>query len=215
MKWKPSLHLPHLQPKAAASLGQTVSTGLLERAANAVVTSAEPRVRKILQEERSTVAKAAMEVLPYAGAALTTYLATSYFVPKGSPMLKGVGYVGAATLGTFGAWKALSKLRGTEKPLEPEEPPSPSVLDPIAQGLARAVIAEAEPRVRILVADERARLGSAGEAALPWGALAAAAFFSTMYLIPDDLPVVKMAGYTGTAAAGIFSIWNALAVVAA
>ncbi len=214
MRWKPSSRLPHLPPKAGASLGQIVSTGLLERAASAVVTAAEPRVRDILQEERATVAKAAMEVLPYGGAAATTYLATSYFVPEGSLVLKGIGYVGAAALGTFGAWKALSKLRGAEKPVEPEEP-TPSVLDPIAQGLARAVISEAEPRVRSLVADERARLGTAGEAALPWGALAAASFFSTMYLIPDNLPAAKMAGYTGTAAASIVSIWKALAVVAA
>ncbi len=217
MKWKPLTrlsHLPYLAPKEGASLGQTVSGSLLERAASAVVTAAEPRVRDILQEERATVAKAAMEVLPYGGAAITTYLATSYFVPEGSLVLKGIGYVGAAALGTFGAWKALSKLRGTEKPVELEEP-TPSVLDPIAQGLARAVVAEAEPRVRTIIADERARLGTAGEAALPWGALAAAAFFSTMYLIPDDLPAAKMAGYTGTAAAGILSILKGLAVVAA
>ena len=71
----------------------------------------------------------------------------------------------------------------------------------MVQGLARAVVAEAEPKVRALVSDERARLGTAGEAALPWGALAAAAFFATMYLVPSDLPAAKMAGYTGTAAA--------------
>lgn len=204
MKWRP---LP-----LKAGLGQ-LSTGLVERAASAAVAAAEPRIREILQEERAGFAKAAMETLPYAGTAIATFLATMYFVPKGAPMLKGAGYVGSATIGAIGAWKGLARLRGAEKPEPPDE--TASVFEPMVKGLAQAVVTEAEPKVRALVADERARLGSAGEAALPWGSLAAAGFFSTMYLIPSDLPAAKMAGYTVTTAAALFSVWKALSVVAA
>ncbi len=205
MKWKP---LP-----LKAGLGQ-LSSGLVERAAAAAVAAAEPRVREILQSERAGFAKAAMETLPYTGTAIATFLATMYFVPKGSPTLKGAGYVGSAAIGAIGAWKGLARLRGAEKPETPDEPTS-SVFEPMVQGLAQAVVAEAEPKVRALVSDERARLGSAGEAALPAAALAAAGFFATMYLIPSNLPAAKMAGYTVTATAGLFSVWKALSVVAA
>lgn len=212
--WKPLTLGQTLSGGRGPSLGQFVSSSVVQSAASAAVSAAEPRFRKIIQEERGRVAKAAMETIPYTGVAMATYLATSYFVPEGMNLAKGLGYAGAAGLAAWGAWQGLQKLRGPEVP-PTEAPAGFEFLQPVTRQLAQAIVAEAEPRLRQLVTEERERLGGATETMLPWAALGAAAFFGTMFLVPKTMPVAKAVGYTGATSLGLLSLWKGLAVAAA
>lgn len=195
-------------------MGQLVPSSVVESAASAAVSAAEPRFRKIVQEERARIAKGAMEAIPYTGFATAAYLATSYFVPESMNLVKGLGYAGAAGLAGWGAWQALKKIRGPEVP-PVEAPGGLEFLQPVTRQLAEAIVAEAEPRLRQLVGEERERLGSAAETMFPWAALGAAAFFGTMFLVPKTMPVAKAVGYTGATSLGLLSLWKGLAVAAA
>jgi hypothetical protein len=82
---------------------------LVAEAAQAIVTSADPKIRAIVQEERSRAAAAAEAGLPLAGAGALTLLLSATLVPEDSEMLKVAGYAGSIALLTGAAWVALSK----------------------------------------------------------------------------------------------------------
>lgn len=215
--WKPTSIVLSKRRSALSGprLGQ-LSQSIVDQAARAVISEAEPRVRLIVREERSRLANAAIEGLPYAAASAAVFVAASQLVPSGSPTLKSAGYVTAAGLLAIGAWQTLSVAAG------PETPPTPSsssdtgipFLTSTAQQLAQAVVREAEPKVRALVDDERAKLGGAVENALPFLGASAAAFLGTAYLIPKEKPSWKFAGYMGSAAALLLGAWRGLTMVA-
>jgi len=200
---------------AGPKLGQ-ISQSVVDQASRSVIAEAEPRFRTIVREERSLLARAAIESLPYMGGAATVFLAATYLVPKESKTLKGVGYVGAAGLAAFGAWRALDAAAGPE---ELSAPPAPSdgggglpFISGAAQQLAQAIVREAEPKVRALVDDERAKIGSAVENSLPYLGISAAAFLATAYFVPDGKNSWKAAGYMSSVAALLIGAWRGLSV---
>jgi len=85
---------------------------LVAQAAQAIVDSADPKIRAIVQEERSRAAAAAEAGLPLAGAGALALLLSATLVPADSEMLKVLGYAGSIVLLTAGAWVALSKEQG-------------------------------------------------------------------------------------------------------
>lgn len=185
----------------------------MDQAARAVIQEAEPRVRAIVRDERSRLANAAIEGLPYVAASAAAFIAASQLVPAGSPTLKSAGYVTAAGLLAIGAWQTLQTAAGPETPpLPPSEGGIPFVTS-TAQQLAEAVVREAEPKVRALVDDERAKLGGAVENALPFLGASAAAFLGTAYLVPEKKPSWKFAGYMTSAAALLFGAWRGLSLI--
>lgn len=216
MTWTPDpLVLGRLdRPRLSGpKLGQ-ISQSVVDQASRSVISEAEPRFRKIVHEERSLLARAAIESLPYMGGAATIFLATTYLVPGESKTLKGAGYVGAAGLATFGAWKAFEAAGGAEE-LPPPPPPSDGgggipFISGAAQQLAQAIVREAEPKVRALVDDERAKLGSAVEKSLPYLGASAAALLATMYFVPDGMNGWKVAGYMSSVAALLLGAWQGL-----
>ena len=195
-------------------LGQ-ISQSVVDQASRSVIAEAEPRFREIIREERSLLARAAIESLPYMGGAATLFLASTYLVPKESKTVKGAGYVGAAALATFGAWKAIEAAGGSEE-LPP--PPAPSdgggipFISGAAQQLAQAIVREAEPKVRALVDDERAKLGSAVESSLPYLGASALTFLATAYFVPDNMNGWKVAGYMTSVAGLLIGAWRGLSV---
>jgi len=212
--WRPAaLRLGYLGRPALRGprLGQ--SNAVINQAASAVVAQAEPRVRAIVAEERSRLANAAIGSLPYLGASLTAFLATQYLFPAERKFLKGVGYVASAGLFTIGAWHIFNELAG-----EPSAPPKPSeggllsLFGDTAKQMAQVVVAEAEPKVRAIVEEEKAKLSGAGLATLPFAGISAAGFLATAFLVPDDKRVWKFGGYMASAAALLAGMWKGLTV---
>jgi hypothetical protein len=192
-------------------LGQ--STSVINQAASAVVAQAEPRVRAIVQEERSRLANAAIQGLPYLGGALTTLLATQYLLPKDKKFVRGAGYVTSAGLLTIGAWNILQEVAGPES--TPPPPPSGgllSVFGDTAKQMAQVVVAEAEPKVRAIINDEKAKLAEAATTALPLIGASVAGFLATAFLVPDDKNAWKFGGYLTSAAALLGGLWRGLTV---
>jgi hypothetical protein len=193
-------------------MGQT--SAVINQAASAVVSQAEPRVRAIVAEERSRLANATIQSLPYLGGALTAFLAAQYLVPADKRVLKGVGYVAAAGVFTVGAWKLLQEVAGKEK-----ETPAPSsgggilsVFGDTARQMAQVVVTEAEPKVRQIITEEKAKISEAGIATLPFLGASAAGFLATAILVPEEDKKLKFGGYMASVAALLAGFWKGLTV---
>ena len=207
-------YLPVLAPRRpirVQRLGQSSSIanaasnlfGLTDTLAQSIVNAAEPATRKIIADERTKYAQALIEAVGASSAALLTFIATRYFVPEKSGVLKGIGYGASALIVGAGALWALSSLQEAPTP-----PPPPSTTAPATsaaiQDAATAVVNAAEPKVRALVDDERNRLAEAAMAGLPFSALGVAAGIGTWILVSDEKKWAKAAGYM--AATGLFAV---------
>lgn len=214
--WRPAaLRLGYLgRPMARGPrLGQ--SNSVINQAASAVVSQAEPRVRAIVQEERSHLANAAIQGLPYFGAALTALLAAQHLVPEDKKFVKGAGYVTSAGLFTIGAWKVLDEVGGAEAP--PASSASGgggllSIFGDTARQMAQVVVTEAEPKVRAIIDDEKAKLAEAAQTAIPFVGASLAGFFATAFLVPDGSNKTKFGGYMASSAALLLGLWKGLNV---
>lgn len=168
-----------------------------------IVNAAEPPVRKIVQEERYRFATAVMGGLTFFGLGTLAYLTTRYFVPSDKNTAKGVGYLAAAAAGTAGAWYTVSELKGTpaEETAAAQVPgqPSSGTVNSVAQSAARAIVTEAEPRIRKIVEEERARIAEAVQAAVPFAVGSVATLLATFFLVGTDNNKMKALGYAGSA----------------
>lgn len=193
-------------------LGQ--SNSVINQAASAVVAQAEPRVRAIVQEERSRLANATIQGLPFFGGALTALLATQYLLPQDKKFVKGAGYVASAGLFTIGAWKVFDEVAGADS-----APPAPSsgtgllsLFGDTARQMAQVIVTESEPKVRAIINDEKAKLAQAATTALPIIGVSVAGFLATAFLVPDGENVWKFGGYLTSAAALLAGLWKGLTV---
>jgi hypothetical protein len=213
--WRPApLRLGYLGRPALRGprLGQ--SKEIINQAASAVVSQAEPRVRAIVAEERSRLANGVIQGLPYMGGALTALLTTQYLLPQDKKFVKGLGYVTSAGLFTIGAWKAFHEIAGKERsaPAQPSEGGILSIFGDTARQMAQVVVTEAEPKVRAIIDDEKAKLSEAGLATLPFLGISAASFLATAFLIPEDKNTWKFGGYLASAGALLAGLWKGLTV---
>jgi len=204
-----------LVPKRNFRLGQ-VDSKIISEAARGIVREADPVVRRIVSEERARAANSLKEVLPFAGLSAATALGAAYLVPPSFGAVKTIGYVASAGLLGVGVWRALDEYsQGVEPaPTTTGSDPLAALVKPYADQLAKSVVAEAEPRVREIVRDEKLHLAEAAKTGLPWAGLSTAAFLATAFLVPDSNPVAKMAGYGAAAALLIGGAWGALGKVA-
>lgn len=168
--------------------------GLTSGLARQIVGEAEPAVRRIVRDERNRFAEAAIGGLPFACAASVGYAATRYLVPDAKPGLKAVGYIASAGAAGIGALWTFVRL--TESPETAEVAVPAGTTPKVVSQAAAAIVAEAEPKVRRIVDDEKRRLAVALEAGLPWAVGAAAAFLVTLFVAPG--PALKAAGYSAT-----------------
>lgn len=187
-------------------LGQLSDT-LTQNAARAAVAEAEPRIRAIIGEERNRFADALTWTLPFGALAAGSFLATAYAVPDRQKTEKLIGYGAAGAFLIAGAVVALIKAKGPE--IQPA-PPSGGIVENMARNLAQSIAQEADPKLRVIVQEERERLQRAAGSALPWLGGSTAAFLGTAYGVPDSMPGGKIAGYMLSSALSFYGIWKGL-----
>lgn len=182
------------------ALGQleSLTSGLTSGLAKQIISEGEPVVRRIIKSERNKYAEALIGGIPFALVSTVAYLVAKYVIPPDKTLAKAVAYTTAAVSGAGGAWWVVSNLKSEAPPVAPQKTGT-SVIDPYIEKASQQIVAEAEPKVRAIVDDERRRIAEAGMAALPFGIAAVAAFLSTFFLVDPDKKLVKAAGYAGTA----------------
>lgn len=189
-------------------LGQS---GLIEEAARQVVAQADPVARRIVSEERVRVAAAVKKSLPFVGLSAAALLGSNYLITD--KKARALGYLASAGLATAGIWMAVDTISEGQQQMQAQQA-APSGLtaltQPVADQFARAVVTEAEPRVKEIVQAEKTRLAETAGTALPWTALSAVAFLGTAFFVPESSNVGKAAGYAASAALLIGGLWSAL-----
>jgi hypothetical protein len=97
-------------PPAGSGTVQDILSSLTDSAsqqfAAAIVAAAEPRVRQIIEEERTRASDVVQTLVVWEAAAIAAFLGTSYLVPEDVPALKAGGYLvsaGSALLGMYQA----------------------------------------------------------------------------------------------------------------
>lgn len=184
-----------------------MSSSVVNQAAREVVAAADPRVRQIIAEERERVARALAESFSFGGIGVLAALGTRYYVPSGTG--QALGYGAAVILGGVAAWRLWSGLRAPPAP--PEDPDGSTLIrfvEPVVNQFATAVVREAEPRIRAIVEDEKAKFEEAAKVAVPAVAGAAASYLGTSYLVPDRMKLGKVAGYGLAATLLFYSIYR-------
>lgn len=209
----------------------SLTTTLTDELSKKIVKDAEPIVRNLVTEERNRAADAALRGVPFLAGGAFVAIGTTFLVPKERLIFKVLGYAASSALLGFGAYSVLSKIStkaappapapAAPAPAAPTQPapqppaaPAPSLPSlPSLPGIDTAalkaemsvkIVKDAEPFIRALVQEERSRLGSALESAIPFHIAAALGFVGTLFLVPQDKPVFKAAGYSvATALTGI------------
>lgn len=196
-----------LGQKNALGQFEGLTGGLTSSVAREIVRQAEPVVREVVRDERNRFAEALIGGIPFAMLASMGYVATRYLAPDDSSRWKAIGYIGSAGAAGIGAWYTFSRL--TEQ--APEAPAAgPSSFDPVAQAAAQAIVKEADPKIRALVDEERARLAAAGKIFVPFAVGSLATLLATFFMVGDEKPGMKALGYTGGAALAGVGAWLAL-----
>lgn len=188
-------------------ISEILGGGVLDDVARSVVAQAEPAVRRIIHDERNRFAEALLLGIPWASGAAIAYLGTRYLLPDKPAWGKWGGYSAAAVLGAVGAWQSISALQVIGPPPKPTEP---SVLDPVVERTAKAIVAEAEPRIRNIVDDEATRISTALQTGLPFAVASAAAFIATWLLVDEKKVGMKALGYSGSVLLFGAGAWFAL-----
>jgi hypothetical protein len=191
------------------TLGQlNLAAGVTSSLAKRIVSEAEPATRRIIRDERNRFAGALIGGVPFAALSALAFVGTSYVVPPGALAWKAAGYSASAIFLAVGAWWVLDELAG---PPTPEVPPSgPSAIDPVVQKTAQEIVAEAEPKIRDIIAEERGRAAEALLAGLPFAVASAAAFAATAFLVDQENRAAKTIGYSGSALLMGAAAWTAL-----
>lgn len=165
--------------------------------ARQVVQAAEPTFRKVVSEERTRAATAFTSGLPLATLSTLAFIGTNYLVPDKNRTWKAAGYTASAALMATALWWVYGGLREPKGAPQPET--GPSAFDPVARSAARALVVEAEPRLRAILDDERVRFGAALKAALPFGIGSLAVLLATTFLVESNAKAIKAAGYSASA----------------
>lgn len=187
-----------------ARLGQLGS--LTDSLARSIVEQAEPATRRVIRDERNRLAEALIGGIPFAAVAAIGGVATLYLVPPEARTAKFVGYsAAAATLG-LGAWWAFSRLT---EPVAPA-PTSGGIATDVAATAAKAIVSQAEPKIRVIVEEERARIAEAFQLALPFWAAGAVGVAVTSFLVPDEAKTTKVLGFSASTLIAALGTWMGL-----
>lgn len=107
--WRSFAQLTETSTPAAPPSG--IAADVAASAAQAIVVQAEPKIREIVQEERSRISEAAQVGLPFWAASAIGVAATAFLVSDENAKMKVVGYGASALIAALGAWIALDKER--------------------------------------------------------------------------------------------------------
>lgn len=179
---------------------------LTDSLARSIVEQAEPATRRVIRDERNRLAEALIGGIPFAAVAAIGGVATLYLVPPEARTAKFVGYsAAAATLG-LGAWWAFSRLT---EPVAPA-PTSGGIATDVAATAAKAIVSQAEPKIRVIVEEERARIAEAFQLALPFWAAGAVGVAVTSFLVPDEAKTTKVLGFSASTLIAALGTWMGL-----
>lgn len=187
--------IPYTPVLGSPRLGQIglLTGGLTQDIARKIVDEAEPATRRIVRDERNRLAEGLMGGLPLAALSGVAYVGTHYLVPDNRATLKFAGYAFSFLSLGAGAWYAFSRITETQAP-SPAGGPAP----PLVAEAARAIVENADPKIRAIVHEERSRLSAAAEAGLPFAAGGALGLLLSATLIPADSALMKTLGYAGS-----------------
>ena len=195
---------------ASRGLGQLskLTSGLTSDLAKSIVQEAEPATRRVIRDERNRLVEALMGGIPFAALSAIGYAGTYYLVPD-IPWAKFAGYTASAAALAVGAWRTVAHL--TEQVTErPSAPGTPGVVTGVATEAAREIVKEAEPKIRQIVQEEKAKAVEAAKAGLPLAVGALATFLATMFLVKPENVAMKAVGYSGSALLLGAGAWIAL-----
>jgi len=188
------------RPTSRPRLGQLSkllnATGITGDIASKIVDAADPATRRIIKDERNRLAEALIGGTVFAGISALAYVNTRYLIPDDSKRAKAVGYSAAAIAMAAGAWWTLDHMTETTKKAVAEQT---GVVADVASQAARDIVNEAEPRIRKIVEEEKARALQAAQAGIPLAIASFAAFLLTTFLVDEKNKTMKAVGYSGTA----------------
>lgn len=115
-----ALQQPVQATGGAAGLVSQLTSGVATQMAQAVVVEAEPKIRQIVDDEKTRLATAIQAGVPWAAGSAIAAAATAFLVPEDSPLAKVGGYSVSAILGGLAIWIAMNKT--TEATVTPAQP---------------------------------------------------------------------------------------------
>lgn len=111
-----ALQQPIQSQGGASNLITQLTAGIATQMAQAVVKEAEPKVRQIVDEEKSKIAVAGIAAAPWGVGSAIAAAGTAFLVPEDSALAKVGGYSLSALLGGFALWKAMDKMSESAVP---------------------------------------------------------------------------------------------------
>ncbi len=202
---------PYAPARLRSRLGQAdLFSGLTSGLAKSIVAEAEPATRRVIKEERTKFAEAVIGGIPWASASAIAALATYYLVKPEPKYAKFLGYGTSAALLGIGSMKTISDLHEPAPSEAAAAAKVPGSVESATAKAATALVNEAEPKVRAIVSDERARLAQAAQAGLPLVAVGALSMIGTLLIISPEQPLYKMLGYTASVLLASAGVWVAL-----
>lgn len=98
-------------PPPPPSTAPAAVTAVAVQAAQAIVNDAEPKIRAIVEEERTRISTAAIAGIPYWAGAGLVFVGTAFMVNDDAQVMKTLGYSVSVLLTALGAYVALDKER--------------------------------------------------------------------------------------------------------
>lgn len=199
------------RPMKRARLGQLsrYTGGITADLAQKIVEAADPATRRIIRDERNRAAEALLGGIPFGAISALAYVGTRYLVPDGAKTAKAVGYGASALALAIGSWWTFAHLTETTAP-EPVSEEKGGLVSDVAVQAAKEIVREAEPRIRKIVDEEKARAVEAAQAGLPFAIGAVGTFLATMFLTKPTDTLMKAIGYSATALLLGAGAWVAL-----
>jgi len=188
-------------------LGQLASlqSGLTQDIAQQIVSAADQPTRAIIRDERNRLAEGLIGGLPFAALSGLAAVGTFYLVPEDSNLAKFAGYaVSLASMGIGAIW-TYSQITADSAPAAPSTP-APAVV----QQTAQAIVQAADPAIRTIVDEERARIASAAQTMLPFAGAGAVGAIATAVFVPQEDPGYKVLGYSAAVLVTLIGAWVGL-----
>lgn len=199
---------PALAHRAIGQRAATFASGITSDIAKKIVQEADPATRALIRDERNRLAEALIGGIPFAAGSAIGAAGTYFLVPDGANLAKFAGYGASAAALLVGAWWTFSRL--TEERPTAEKPAAPGIVTSAAAEAAKDIVREAEPKIRAIVQEEKAKAAAAAMAGLPLAVGSLAAFFATMFLVKPENRAMKTVGYSGSAILLGAGAWIAL-----
>lgn len=185
-------------------LGQ-IGNLLTQDIASQIVSAADAPTRAIIRDERNRLSEGLIGGLPFAALSGVSAVGTYYLVPEEAKLSKFIGYgISFISLGIGGLW-TFSKITERVVP-QPPSGPAPAVVQQAAQSIVEA----ADPKIRQIVEEERARIAAAAQTALPFVGASAIGAIATAIFVSDERPEFKVVGYSVSVLIAALGAWIGL-----